>query len=37
MIIIEKSGVGVVTTTQVHPTKPDAHGVSEICDGEDLW
>ena len=46
MIIIEKNGVGVVTTTQVHPTKPElrfcagsnpAHGVSEICDGEDLW
>ena len=39
-------GVVVITTAQLHSTKPEfrfcagsnpARGVSEICDGEDLW
>ena len=39
-------GVVVITTAQLHSTKTElrfcagsnpAHGVSEICDGEDLW
>ena len=39
-------GVVVITTTQLHSTKPElrfcagsnpAHGMSEIHDGEDLW
>ena len=39
-------GVVVITTAQPHLTKPElrffagsnpAHGVSEICNGEDLW
>ena len=41
-----RSGVVVITTTQLHSTKPEprfragsspARGVSEIRDGEDLW
>ena len=42
---INRRGVVVITTAQLHPTKPElrfcagsnpAHGVSEIRDGEDL-
>ena len=41
-----RRGVVVITTSQLHSTKPEfrfcaasnpAHGVSEIRDGEDLW
>ena len=44
-MIIQRRGVVVITTTQLHSTKPElrlcagsnpAHGVSEIRDGEDL-
>ena len=40
-----RHGVVVITTVQLHSTKPElrfctgsnpAHGLSEICDGEDL-
>ena len=41
-----RHGVVVITTAQLHSAKPElrfctgsnsARGVSEICDGEDLW
>ena len=44
--ILWRHGVVVITTAQFHSTKPElrycagsnpARGVSEICDGEDLW
>ena len=46
MVIMWRHGVVVITTAQLHSTKPElkfcagsnpARGVSEIRDGEDLW
>ena len=46
MMIKWRCGVMVITTAQLHSSKPElrfwagsnpARGVSKICDGEDLW
>ena len=46
VVVIKRHGVVVITTAQLHSTKPElrfctgsnpAHDMSEIHDGDDLW